>query len=420
VGAARIGGQPVKGERTMTPTNRRGEGIRRLACSLAVHGPRILLLAAAAGMVAGCGEKGKHGPLAERPLVADVEVVTVGAGPRERIAEVVGTVRARNIATVASQVMGRVTSIPVSEGTRVKRGAVLATIDDTAIRAQLAAAEAMVAEAEAGGEEVLQAIAQAEAGKTLAEKTYERFRKLNEEKVVTPQEFDEVEVRRTVAVKEYERALNRRAQLAAKIARAKAQADAARAMLSYTLVTAPFSGIVTEKKVDAGSMAVPGMPIVVLEETGRYRIEAPVPETYLGTLEVGSQVRIVLDGGGGEEIAGSVSEVVPTVDPASRTFTVKVDLPRGAEMRTGMFGRVLIPVGEDTVLVVPQRAISRVGGYDTLYTVTADNVARLVMVTTGKAFGDGVEILSGVEPGARVAISPLEKLVDGARVEVRK
>lgn len=300
------------------------------------------------------------------------------------------------------------------------KGAVLATIDDTAIRAQLAAAEAMVAEAEAGREEAGRAIAQAEAGKTLAEKTYERFRKLHEEKVVTPQEFDEIEVRRTVAVKEYERALERRAQVAAKSSQAKAQADAARAMLSYTLVTAPFAGIVTEKKIDAGSMASPGVPIVVLEETGRYRIEASVPETYLGHLKVGSRVRVVLDGGGGEEMAGSVSEVVPTVDPASRTFTVKVDLPRGGELRTGMFGRVLIPVGKEPVLVVPQRAISQVGGYDGLYTVSADNVARLVMVKTGRTFGDGVEILSGVDPGTRVAVSPLERLVDGARVEIRK
>jgi len=405
----------------MTPTKHRAEGIRRLACGLAVHGTRVLLLAAvAAGLMVGCGEKGEHGASAERHLVTGVEVVTVGSVPRERIAEVVGTVRAQKIAAVASQVMGRVTSLRVSEGTRVERGAVLATIDDTAIRAQLAAAEAMVAEAEAGGEEVLQAIAQAEAGKVLAEKTYERFRMLHEQKVVTPQEFDEVEVRRTVAVKEYERALNRQAQLAAKTARAKAQADAARAMLSYTLVTAPFAGIVTEKKVDAGSMALPGVPIVVLEETGRYRIEASVPETYFGTLKVGSRVRMVLDGGSGEEMAGSVSEVVPTVDPASRTFTVKVDLPRGAELRTGMFGRVLIPTGKENMLVVPKKAITHVGGYDALFTVTADNVARLVMVTTGNAFGDEVEILSGIEPGAHVAVSPLEKLVDGARVEVRK
>lgn len=406
----------------MTSTKRRAGGIRRLASGLAVHGTRILFLAVVVGLIVGCGEKGKHGPVsAEGPLVTGVEVITAGSGPRERIVEVVGTVRAEKIASVASQVMGRVTSLPVVEGKRVEKGAILATIDDTAIRAQLAAAVAMVSEAEAGREEVERAIVQADAGKVLAEKTYERFRVLYEEKVVTPQEFDEIEVKRTVAVKEYERALDRRAQLAAKTAQAKAQADAARAMLSYTVVTAPFAGIVTEKKVDAGSMAVPGMPIMVLEETGRYRIEAPVPETYLGTLEVGSRVRVVLDGsGGGERLAGSVSEVVPTVDPSSRTFTVKVDLPRDAVLRTGMFGRVIFPVGTDTILTVPQKAILRVGGYDALYAITEDNVARLVMVTTGEPFGDEVEILSGIEPGTRVAISPLEKLEDGARVEVGK
>ncbi|KRT73751.1 MAG: efflux pump, RND family, membrane fusion lipoprotein [Deltaproteobacteria bacterium CSP1-8] len=405
----------------MTGKRRRTERIGRPAGKFAARGIGIFLLAGIVAGMAGCGEKGKHGPAtAERPLVTGVELVTAGSAPRERFGEAVGTIRANNIAAVAPQVMGRVTSLPVAEGVRVGKGALLATIDDTQVRAQLAAAEAMVAEAEGGREEAERSIAQAEAGRSLAEKTYERFRKLNEEKVITPQEFDEVEVKRTVAVKEYERSLDKRAQAVAKIAQAKAQADAARAMLSYTRVTAPFPGVVTEKRADAGSMAVPGVPIVVLEDTGRYRLEASVPETYLGTLKVGSRVRVVLGTPPGKEIPGTVSEVVPQVDPESRTFTAKVDLPAGGALRTGMFGRVLFPTGKEDVLVVPQRAISRVGGYDALYTVTADNVARLVMVTTGKSFGDEVEILSGIEPGARVAISPLEKLVDGARVEVRK
>ena len=405
----------------MTGKRRRTGRIGRPAGKFAAQGIGIVLLAGIVVGMAGCGEKGKHGPAtAERPLVTGVELVTVGSVPRERFGEAVGTVRANNIAAVAPQVMGRVTSLPVAEGVRVGKGALLATIDDTQVRAQLMAAEAMVAEAEAGREEVERSIAQAEAGKSLAEKTYERFRKLNEEKVITPQEFDEVEVKRTVAVKDYERSLDKRAQVVAKIAQAKAQADAARAMLSYTRVTAPFPGVVTEKKVDAGSMAVPGVPIVVLEDTRRYRLEASVPETYIGTLKVGSRVRVGLGTPPGKEIPGTISEVVPQVDPESRTFTAKVDLPAGGALRTGMFGRVLFPTGKEDLLVVPQKAISRVGGYDALYTVTADNVARLVMVTTGKEFGDEVEILSGIEPGARVAISPLEKLVDGARVEVRK
>src|SRR3990172_4638048 len=148
-------------------------------------------------------------------------------------------------------------------------------------------------------------------------------------------------------------------------------------------------------------MAVPGVPILVMEDTGRYRLEASVPETYSRALADGSRVRVVLTTDPGKEIPGTVSEVVPLMDPSSRTFTVKVDLPGGQRVRTGMFGRVLFPTGKEDLLVVPRRAILHVGGYDSLYTVAADNVARLVVVTTGRTFGDETEILSGIEPRAR-------------------
>jgi multidrug resistance efflux pump len=157
----------------------------------------------------------------------------------------------------------------VSAGSKVEKGALLATIDDAAIRAQAAAAEGTVAEALAAGEEAERAIAQAEAGRTLAGKTHARYRKLHEERVVTQQEFEEVEAKHTVAVKEYERAVERRAQTAGRVARARSQADAANAMLSHTKLKAPFAGVVAETKGETGSMAVPGVPLLFLEETSR-------------------------------------------------------------------------------------------------------------------------------------------------------
>lgn len=371
-------------------------------------------------LAGGCGDKVKPGSApAGRPVVTGVEVATVAASPRERVAEVVGTVKAATVAAVASQVMGRIADVLVSEGSRVGKGALLATIEAEAIVAQLAAAEGAVAEAQAGREDAERAVSQAEAGKSLAEKTYGRYKTLLDEKVVTRQEFDEIEAKRTVAVKEYERALERRAQLAARLVQARAGADAARATAAHAKVTAPFSGIVTEKKIEAGSMAVPGVPLFVLEGAGRYRIEAAVPETYLGTVKAGTRVRVILDSAPGKEISSVVSEVTPTVDPMSRTFIAKAEL-RAPGLRTGMFGRIRFGTGKAAVLAVPRGAISRVGGSDALFAVTADNVARLVMVTTGEPSGDSVEILSGIEPGARIAVSRLDKLVDGVRVEVRK
>jgi RND family efflux transporter MFP subunit len=389
----------------------------RIAAGLASG---ILLLAGGVLLLAGCRENAKPGAAQSAgPLVTGVEVATVSPSSQETIVEAVGTVRARTIATVASQVMGRVTSFPVSEGSRVEKGALLATIEDAAIKAQAAAAEGMAAEAIAARNEAEGAIAQAEAGKTLAEKTYARFKKLYEEKVVTQQEFEEVEVKRTVAAKEYERALEKRAQAAGRIAHARGQADAAKAMLSYTMVRAPFAGVVTEKKADAGSMAVPGMPLLVLEDPRRYRLEAAVPETHLSRISVGSKVEVVLDASPETPLPASVSEIVPAVDPMSRTFLAKADVSIPG-LRTGMYGRLRFPAGKGTVLAVPQKAVSRAGGFDGVFVVTPDNVARLVIVKTGRQTGDRIEILAGIAPGDRVAVSPLDKLVDGARVEIRK
>lgn len=395
------------------------DGTRKEIAAAASRAAGGLLLALLLALPAGCGEPKKHAA-AERPRVSGVEVVRTAVSPRERTAEVTGTVRAANSAVVASQTTGVITSIPVAEGSRVEQGALLATIDDAAVRAQVAAAEGAVAEAEAGRAEAERAIAQAEAGKTLAVKTYERFRRLHEEKIVTTQEFEEVQAKKTVAEQDHERTQDRRAQVAARLAQAKAHADAARTALSHTRITAPFAGVVTEKKADAGSMAAPGMPLLVLEDTRRYRMEASVPESYLGLLRVGSRVTVVLDADPGKEVPGSVSETVPLVDPMTRTFTAKVDLPGKAALRTGMSGRIRFVTGTESVVAIPRAAITRAGGVDGIFAIGEDNVARLVMVKTGEAYGDRVEILSGIDPGIRVAVSPPEALVDGALVEVRR
>jgi RND family efflux transporter MFP subunit len=384
--------------------------------------PLVALLAAAILSVAlsACGEKGKEGAAVSRPVVRDVEVIVVNPSARETTAEALGTVRAKTIAAVAPQVMGRLTAVMVTEGSVVPAGALLATIDDTTVRAQLSAAEGAVAEGEAAGEEADRAISQAEAAGALAEKTYERARKLVEGKLVAQREFDEAETRRTLAVKDLERARQRKAQAAARIAQSRGQADAARAAVAWTKVTAPFAGVIVEKRADAGSMAVPGVPLFLLEDPRRYRIEAAVSETYLPLLKKGTPLRVVLDADPGKPVRAAVTEVVPSVDPATRTFVVKADLPPGIA-RSGQSGKVRFAAGQGSVLAVPKRAVTRAGGSDGVFTVGAsDNVARLSVVTLGAEFDDRVEVLSGLSGGARVALSPIDKLSDGAQVEVRR
>jgi RND family efflux transporter MFP subunit len=167
-------------------------------------------------------------------------------------------------------------------------------------------------------------------------------------------------------------------------------------------------------------MAIPGVPLFILEDPRRHRIEASVSETYLPLLTKGTPIQGILDADPGKPFPVVVTEIVPGIDPASRTFTVKADLPAG-RARSGQSGKVRFAAGKGTVLAVPKRAITRAGGSDGVFTVGArDNVARLSMVTLGAEFDDRVEVLSGIEDGERVALSPIGNLSDGARVEVRR
>jgi RND family efflux transporter MFP subunit len=380
----------------------------------------VAMISAALLATAGCGGKAEKGgaPAARQP-VTGVETVVVSAEPRETYADLVGTVRARTVAAVSPQAMGRILTMPVSEGMRVAAGATIATLDDGPVRAQVAAAQGAVVEAQAAKEEVERAIAQAAAGRELAERTYARYAKLHAEKVVTPQEYDEVTTRGMVAVKEHERAIEKRAQVLARIEQAKAQLKAVEAQLAWTRVTAPFAGVVVEKKADAGAMAMPGVPLVVIEDTRSYRIEASVPETQLSSVRAGARVEVTLDSAPGKIYAATVSEVVPSVDPGSRTFTVKAALS-APDLRTGLFGRVRVPAGKAPVVTLPRAAVMSRGGFDAVFAITKENVARLAMVKTGATWGDRIEILSGVDAGDRVAISGIDRLSDGVPVAASK
>ncbi|MBI5576019.1 MAG: efflux RND transporter periplasmic adaptor subunit [Deltaproteobacteria bacterium] len=384
------------------------------------HFVTVAAFVSAAILLASCGDRAKHGKeVSPIHVVQGVEVFTVAPSSRESAGEAVGTVRAKTTAAVAPQAMGRLTAVFTEAGARVEAGGLLATIDDQAARAQLASADGALAEAEAAREEADRGVEQAEAGRSLAEKTYGRYRKLLEEKVITPQEFDEVEARRTVAAQERERALRRRAQLDGRIAQARGHVNSARTALAWTRVTAPFAGVIVEKRADAGSMATPGVPLFILEDPRRHRIEAAVSESHLPLLKAGSPVRVTLDADPEREIPAAVTEVVPAIDPATRTFLVKVDLPPGS-VRSGQSGRVRYAAGKGSGIAVPKQAVVRSGGSDWVFVLSNDNVVRLSPVTLGAPEGDRVEVLSGLSAGARIAVSPVDRLADGVRAEVRK
>jgi RND family efflux transporter MFP subunit len=319
--------------------------------------------------------------------------------------ESVGTIHAVQTAQISSQVMGNLVSVGVREGDAVKRGQVLAVIDDAQLRAGLDRAQA-------GSSSADHEAAAADADFTLAEATLKRFQTLFEKRSVSPQEMDEVNAR-------YQAANARREMARSAQVQAKAGLSQARTMLDYTRLRSPFDGVVTERRADPGVLATPGMPVLTVEGAGRLRLEVSVDEAGIRFVRIGQKVPVIVDAIGGEQLPGAVTQMVPAADPASRSFLVKIELPANPALRSGLFGRAQFSRGERASLLVPRAAVVNRGQLQAVYVLDGNQVAGLRYVTLGAGSGDRVEVLSGLSQGDQVVTSPGERELAGKKIEVR-
>jgi RND family efflux transporter MFP subunit len=304
----------------------------------------------------------------------------------------------------------------VKPGDRVKRGEVLAVLDDRSPRAQLAAADAGVEESNEGLAEVEQALQAAAAERKLAELTYHRYQDLLAKNSVTRQEFDAAEAHYKAAVANEAAIEARKRQMEARRQQAQSQQESARTLFSYARILSPIDGVVTTRAVDAGTLVMPGTPILTVEDTAHYRLEASVPEGLAPRIREGQPAHVWTEQG---ELSGKVVEIVPAADPGSRTFVVKVALPASCACRSGEYGKAGFSIGERRGLAVPRSAVVERGQLEGVYVVDARGVAEYRLVKTGKPVGERVEILSGLSDEEQIATSELDRLADGVRVEAR-
>jgi RND family efflux transporter MFP subunit len=183
------------------------------------------------------------------------------------------------------------------------------------------------------------------------------------------------------------------------------------------MVRAPFEGVITEKKVEAGELASPGQPLLKMEDPQRLRLEATVAEGDLKSVSRGDKIPVVIDALGGQALTGLVSQILPAGDPQTHTFMVKVDLPKTPGLKTGMFGRFQLDKGLTQTILVPSAAVVERGELSSLYVVGSDQTARLRWVKLGRRFEQQVEILSGLNIGERVLVDG-SRGVDGAAVQI--
>lgn len=337
--------------------------------------------------------------------VSDIQIVLARKATVPDWLEAVGTVRAVQTSQLASQIMGTLVNVEVREGERVQAGQVLAVIDDALPRTAVEQATAAELAAQKN-------VSATESEYQLAEITKNRYQRLYEKGTVSAQEFDIVKTR-------YQSAEARRDMALAELAQTSAALAQARTSLGYTRIRAPFAGIVTERKADLGTMASPGMAIFTVEDTRSYRLEVTVDESDAQLVRVGKTAPVTIDALGGAEVIGKVVQIVPAADPGSRSFLVKIELPTDSHLRSGLFGRAQFPRGERFALLLPRSALVERGQLQGVYVLDSEQVAGLHYVTLGRAFGQQVEVLSGLQGGEKIVAAPGERELGGKRIVAR-
>jgi RND family efflux transporter MFP subunit len=373
-----------------------------------------VLLAGAALAASGCGSDEPRPE--EEAAAVTVALHVVERASAQGIYEASGTLRAKQTAMITSKIPGHVRELHASAGDRVKRGETLAVLEGADVEARLLAANAALKEAEDAEREAAAGLDAASARASVAESTYNRYRELQAKRAVTAQEMDEIESRHLAAKADLSMAQARVSRARSTIERARAEIAAAEAYWGYTRIQAPFDGRVIERRVDVGNLAAPGTPLLVLEQAGALRAEVSVDESQAGRIHVGDEATVAV--AEVAELKGRVSEVFPAVDPASRAFLVKVDLPEDADatgLAPGRFVRVGFRIGEAERMVVPESAVMRRGQLELLYVVEEER-ARLRLVTLGHAREGLVEVLSGLEPGEAVVVEARAIAEEGVKV----
>lgn len=300
--------------------------------------------------------------------------VTYEVAPRERVWD--GRIEAVNQATVSAQTSGRIAELPFDVNDFVDTGAVIMRFTDTEQRAALARANAALEEAEARLEQ--------------AEQEFARVSSMYENATVSKSRFDQAKADRDAAQ--------------ARINAARSGVATAREQLEYTVVRAPYAGIVSKRHVELGELVAPGQPLISGLSLQSLRVNVDVPQGMFHAIRTIGKAYVYVDD---ERIEAESMTFFPIADAAANTFRVRVNLPDGAAtLYPGMFVKVGLVTGETQRLLVPGDAIVRRSELSAVYVVEGEDVA-LRQVRLGRSYGDAVEILAGISAGESVALDPV-------------
>ncbi len=319
------------------------------------------------------GEEGHANvPRPQPPLAAPV--MTAAPEAVDSVVTAAGALASRNTSVLSSKIMGKVVALTVREGDHVHQGKMLARIESGEITAQAA---------------------QAQAAYNNAKLQYDRIKRLYDAQASTQIEME---------------------QATLGLETAQAGLRAAKAMESYTIITAPISGQVTEKRINLGEMAMPGQPVLRIEDNRNLRLEVTLQEQDILQVQPGKPVTVRIDAMPGKDIKGTVAQVVPAADVRTHSFIVKIDVPAEKGLITGMYGKAFFSTGRRQAILVPHSAIVEMSGITGVYIIGADGAAVFQMVQLGPEHGASMEALTGLKAGDRVVAENTLGRIEGRKI----
>lgn len=332
---------------------------------------KILILAATAMTVAGCSKQDDNATT----VVEELPIVELGVAKSMPVAQIksyTATVEADNTNNIAPSQPNRIKTISVEVGDRVRRGQTLVTLDRAGID-------------------------QLKLNLDDAQREYDRAAKLLEIGAGTQQQVDQLKTKLDATRSQYEN------------------------LLENTVLTSPISGVVTARNYDPGDMTGQ-LPILTIEQVQPVKVIVNVSESEFSKVHNGMEVDVTTDVYPDRSFKGKVYLIHPTIDAATRTFTVEITLPNtDSDIVPGMFARVTISFGEADHVVVPDRAVVKQPGSGNRYVYVYhpdDRTVSYNLVQLGRRIDNSYEVLSGVDNGAQVVIAGQSRLTNGAKVEL--
>jgi RND family efflux transporter MFP subunit len=341
-------------------------------------------------LISSCGSEDKKAVIDNSPTLT-VKVKTVSEDNSNPFLSVSGKIEAVKSANISTRMMGYVDKIYVGVGDKVRDGQLLMSVNNADVSAQLAQVNAGITEAEAAYKN--------------AEKDYNRFTTLFQENSASQKELDDITANYNMAK--------------ARLESAKQVRNGVNAQMGYANIRAPFDGVVTNKFIDAGDMANPGMPLLEVESPSKYQVLAMVPESEILAVKNDSEVTVQIKAMN-KNIKGKVTEVSTSSKNTGGQYLVKVILDKtDAQILSGMYATVQFPVARKTnssAIMIPIEVIVKNGQLTGIYTVSQSNTALLRWLRLGRTFGDQVEVLSGLSADEQYIVSAEGKLFNGAKI----